>query len=110
MGYGVGGNSPSMMWMSVPQIPQASTLTTICPGPGAGSGTCATRKLPGRSSTTARMSPPTVCFVSGLAVQAGAGLRVEREDILGLDTEGDLLPGGRRLASLSPGHHRAAPG
>jgi hypothetical protein len=58
IGYGVGGNSPSMMCRSVPQTPQHSTFTTIWPGPGAGSGSSATRKLPGRSSTMALMRPP----------------------------------------------------
>src|SRR5487761_350711 len=104
-----------MMWMSVPQIPQASTLTTIWPSPGVGSGTSATRKLPGRSSTMARMRPPwltrkLLTRMRGLAREAGAGDRVEREDVVRLDQEGDPLPGRRGLAPLGPGHHAPAAG
>src|SRR5262245_24359422 len=46
------------MCRSVPQMPQQSTRTSTWPGPGTGSGTSAIRKLPGWSSTIARIGPP----------------------------------------------------
>src|SRR5262249_61694711 len=47
----------------------------------------------------------------GLAGEPDARLRVEREDVIRLDVEGDRLPLGRWLPSLGARHHRvAAPG
>src|SRR5262245_50474444 len=50
------GSSPSTMWRSVRQTPQARTRISTCPGSGAGSGSSATRSgVPAASSTIARM-------------------------------------------------------
>src|SRR5215203_1915832 len=45
-----------MMWMSVPQMPQAPTRRTTSSGPGSGSATSTTRTLPGSSTMTAFMT------------------------------------------------------
>ena len=58
IGYGVGGNSPSAMCRSVPQMPHAPTCTTSSPCAGAGSATSVTFSSPGFSHTTARIMPP----------------------------------------------------
>src|SRR6266516_2794228 len=58
IGYGVGGNSPSAMCRSVPQMPHAPTCTTSSPCPGTGSATSVTFSSPGFSHTTARIMPP----------------------------------------------------
>ena len=41
--------------MSVPQTPQASTLTSISPRPTSGTGTSSIRRMPGPLYTAARM-------------------------------------------------------
>jgi hypothetical protein len=56
IGYGVGGNSPSAMCTSVPQMPQAPTWTISSPRSGVGSGTSAIASFPGASQTMARIS------------------------------------------------------
>src|SRR6266566_8223632 len=53
IGYRVGANSPRSTWMSVPQIPQASTLTTTSPSLGEGSSIFLTFRSLGASMTTA---------------------------------------------------------
>src|SRR5687768_7220952 len=47
-----------MMWMSVPQMPQAPTWTTTSSGPGSGTGTSTTRTVPGSSTMTAFITHP----------------------------------------------------
>src|SRR5256885_13645796 len=58
IGYGVGGNSPSAMCRSVPQMPHAPTCTTSSPCPGTGSAASVTLSSPGFSHTTARIMSP----------------------------------------------------
>jgi hypothetical protein len=49
-------SSPSRMWRSVRQTPQAETAISTCPGPGEGSGNCVARSgSPARSRTIARI-------------------------------------------------------
>src|SRR6266566_3076727 len=57
IGYRVGANSPRRTWMSVPQIPQASTLTTTSPSLGEGSSIFLTCRSLGASMTTAFTCP-----------------------------------------------------
>jgi 6-phosphogluconate dehydrogenase (decarboxylating) len=55
-GVGFSGHSPREAWISVPQTPQASVLTTIWPGPGVGtSHSRSTNGLPNCSTTAACM-------------------------------------------------------
>src|SRR5919108_1112692 len=61
IGYGVGGNSPSAMCTSVPQMPQAPTWITSSPWPGAGSAASVTSSFPGASQITARIMSPHGC-------------------------------------------------
>ena len=50
---GCHGNSPWVAWMSVPQMPAASTPTTTSPGPATGSGASSTvKRLPPRHVAT----------------------------------------------------------
>src|SRR6266480_3705840 len=57
MGYFVGSNSPRRTWMSVPQIPHASTLTTTSSAFGVGSAIFLIVSSLGESMTTAFMWP-----------------------------------------------------
>src|SRR6185295_14722264 len=98
--------SPSRMWRSVRQTPQAWTATSASPGPGSRSATSGARRsgLPGASRTMARTGPsstlgsdmaaPTDTFDLGrLRLTPGEGRRLT----LGLRL-GDFDFGGERYA------------
>src|SRR5689334_7557587 len=111
------------MCRSVPQIPQQSTRTRTSLARGDGSGTFATRKLPGLSSTMARMAPPSLDpadagppvgsaraagAAAGSACEPGAGHRVEREHVLWPDVEAHLLARRWWLPAFGPRDNRVA--